>query len=109
MLRDIRFYVAPKTQHGTVLPGVAHEARAEEVRDELMARLEGQAAAGGESICDVPDLKWLTPPGKFEVKFQKTVFTLHGRSSDFNVEYSNVQRIFYVPTVRTEAYMIFQI
>ncbi len=57
----------------------------------------------------MPDVKWLVPPGKFEVKFQKTTMTLHGKSSDFNVAYADVLRVFYVPTLRTDACLVLHV
>jgi structure-specific recognition protein 1 len=62
-----------------------------------------------EEICFFPDMRWVIPSGKFEVRFLPRCFVLRGKSTDMSVRYNTVHRLFLLPTLREEISLVFQL
>ncbi|KAJ3391548.1 FACT complex subunit [Lobulomyces angularis] len=60
----------------------------------------------GESIVSFKELLCLTPRGRFELEFHQEFFRLRGKSHDYKVSFSNISKIFLVPKVLSELYML---
>eukprot|EP00918_Siedleckia_nematoides_P098499 GHVU01215540.1.p1 GENE.GHVU01215540.1~~GHVU01215540.1.p1 ORF type:complete len:354 (-),score=98.72 GHVU01215540.1:658-1719(-) len=66
-----------------------------------MAERCSMETAGGASVCRVSDVPLIVPRGRYELEFTTTSVKLHGKSYDFNINYSSITAVYRLPSATT--------
>ena len=84
---DIRFTTAPGQD----------ELMLEDLLDEITSNVPDLQQAGSKILATVPDVTLVNPRGQVSLEFGEKMLTFKGRTSDFKVKYSSINRQFILP------------
>jgi len=88
-LLEIRFYVPPPKD------GVEDDPT-DKLKEDLVAR-SGVGSIGADSVCQLGEIAFLVPRGRYEIDMMKASMKLHGKSYDFPVMYKTINKMFLLP------------
>ncbi|KAL7674050.1 hypothetical protein ACOME3_000333 [Neoechinorhynchus agilis] len=71
--------------------GGGDEERMERYRQKLTRLASAEVT---ESICDVPQMSFMVPRGKYDMKLVKDFVDLHGKSFDYKIMYNQIAMVF---------------
>ena len=68
---------------------------AQKMVDRIM--IKAQLETAGDSIISLPDLPMIVPRGKYSLDFYKDSMKLHGKTHQYKINYSDINRCFLLP------------
>ncbi|SOV83234.1 FACT complex subunit SSRP1, putative [Plasmodium sp. gorilla clade G3] len=59
-----------------------------------------------ESIASLSNIPLLVPRGRYDIEMYSSTFKLHGKSYDFNIQYTNINKMILVPKSNSNQYVL---
>lgn len=105
LLTEIRFYIPDKNVEKEVNSKEVDSQEDEKetnvkTRAELLKKeISKQANIGtiGDSIAHIPEIQMITPRGKFDLYFMKSVIKILGPTHNYKIVHKNISKIFLLP------------
>ncbi|CAH0395894.1 unnamed protein product [Bemisia tabaci] len=88
-LMEMRFHIPPAELAGAADP-------VEEFHDQVMQKAS-VISVSGDAIAIFREIPCVTPRGRYDIKMFQTFFQLHGKTFDYKIPMTTVQRLFLLP------------
>lgn len=95
-LSEIRFYYPHETDENQTF---------QDLKNSLLEKVN-TGDSTSESIASLESIPLLVPRGRYEIEMYLKTFKLHGKSYDFNIQYTNVGKMILVPKTNSNQYVL---
>ena len=97
-LVEMRFYIPPSaTGEDSQEMSAEPEDPAQALCAAIKAGSSSAVSVAGEVLCSLPDLACLIPRGRFQLDMAASHLRMHGKSQDYRIAYSAIQKVFLLP------------